>query len=479
MFRRVSPNQAIPTAICLIATYVVIFFNGVLAAQAWLDQSASDWFLPAVASGLLILLVLINLTYRLILTDFFDAQLTPLGETVSGPLNLDALDTMLPRNHTRQGWNNLVRAARDRILDKEIDRREVGAVTDPKQAELLRGLRSLPDGIAITDRLGSLVFHNQAWNQLLGHPLEASFAAANLFDCLQLDRFHNGQQATAVITNGTGPFSLKLQFTPLLADGVLLISRLPLDGRVQDSTGFVWQLRDVTQQSMVHQSQEQFLSLATHELRTPITNIRAYAESLLDLDQVSPVEQREFFNVITSESIRLGRLLDDLLNLQQLQAGSMTLRTSNFDVRRMLEEVVAHIRPLVESQGLELLTRIAPNIRPMHADKEKLTACLLNLLGNAVKYTPAGQVRLIAEQLGSMLEIRVEDTGIGIAPENLPLLFDRFYRAADERVQKIEGNGLGLSFAREVVTLHNGQLTVESELNQGSRFTIRLPLPAN
>jgi len=171
--------------------------------------------------------------------------------------------------------------------------------------------------------------------------------------------------------------------------------------------------------------------------------------------------------------------LDDLLNLQQLQAGSMTLRTSNFDVRRMLEEVVTHIQPLVEAHGLELITRIAPNIRPIHADKEKLTASLLNLLGNAVKYTPSGQVRLIAEQLGAILEIRVEDTGIGIAREDLPQLFDRFFRADDERVQNIEGNGLGLPFAREVVTLHNGQLSVESELNQGSKFIIRLPLPSN
>jgi signal transduction histidine kinase len=197
------------------------------------------------------------------------------------------------------------------------------------------------------------------------------------------------------------------------------------------------------------------------------------------MENATAAQQREFFNVITTEAVRLGRLLDDLLNLQQLQAGSMTLQSANFDVLRMLHEVEAHIQPLVEERGLKLVSRVAPNVKPIYADKEKLTACLINLLGNAVKYTNEGEIRLIAEQLPGALVISVEDTGIGIAEENLPKLFDRFFRCPDERVQLVEGNGLGLAFAREVVSLHNGQLTVESELNQGSRFTVRIPLPSN
>lgn len=460
---------------------LVVFCSGWLAARAWLQPEAAVWITPT-AVGLaasLMAVVISSLASRLGLADFLDRQLSGLAVATPGAVDLDALELILPRSAATQGWNALVGAARDRAIDQGLERREAAGIKDPMHEQLVRGLRSLPDGLAITDRQGVLQYYNQAWNLLAGQPADTDHFAQPLVESLGLDRFIDGAVHAATIISGNGPLTIKLQLTNDIADGVLQLSRVPLDGRVQDSAGFVWQLRDVTQQSLANQSHEQFLSSATHELRTPITNIRAYAESLADMETATPEQQRGFFNVITSEAIRLGRLLDDLLNLQQLQAGSMTLQSANFDVQRMLHEVEAHIQPLVDERGLKLVSRIAPNVKPIYADKEKLTACLVNLLGNAVKYTPEGEIRLLAEQVPGALVISVEDTGIGIAPENLPKLFDRFFRCADERVQQVEGNGLGLAFAREVVALHNGQLTVESELDQGSRFTVRLPLPSN
>lgn len=460
---------------------LVTFCSGWLAARAWLDDSEAAWITPT-AVGLavsLMLVVLSSLASRLALADFLERQLCGLASATHGTVNLEALELILPRSSATQGWNALVGAARDRIADQALERREAVGIKDPMHEQLVRGLRSLPDGLAITDRQGMLQYCNLAWNLLAGLPADEDILAKPLIESLHMERFVDGAEQAAAILSGNGPLTLKLQLTNDIADGVLQLSRVPLDGRVQDSAGFVWQLRDVTQQSLANQSHEQFLGSATHELRTPITNIRAYAESLADMENATPEQRRGFFNVITNEAIRLGRLLDDLLNLQQLQAGSMTLQSANFDVQRMLHEVEGHIQPLVEERGLKLVSRIAPNVKPIYADKEKLTACLINLLGNAVKYTLEGEIRLIAEQVPGALVISVEDTGIGIASENLPKLFDRFFRCADERVQQVEGNGLGLAFAREVVALHNGQLTVESELNQGSRFTIRIPLPSH
>ena len=143
----------------------------------------------------------------------------------------------------------------------------------------------------------------------------------------------------------------------------------------------------------------------------------------------------------------------------------------------MVKEVQDHINPLVGDKDLKLVCRIAPSLKTIHADKEKLTSCLVNLLGNAVKYTPdGGEVRLIADQQESHVSISVEDTGIGIAEEELDKIFERFYRCHDDRVSELEGNGLGLSFCMEVARLHGGELTVESQLNEGSRFTLRIPL---
>jgi len=249
-----------------------------------------------------------------------------------------------------------------------------------------------------------------------------------------------------------------------------------LEGRFAEQSGFVWMLRDVTQQCIARESHEQFLASATHELRTPLTNIRAYTESLLTQQEATPEQQKEFYNVIHTEAARLGRLLNELLDIQQLEAGSMTIQTNQFEIQRMVAEIQDHLNPLLVEQDQKFACRIAPDLTSIEADKEKVTSCLINLLGNAVKYTPpGGEIRLLAERIDTWIDITVVDTGIGIAKEELPEIFDRYYACDDESVGEIEGNGLGVACCQEVARLQGGELVVESQLDKGSRFTLRLP----
>jgi two-component system phosphate regulon sensor histidine kinase PhoR len=239
----------------------------------------------------------------------------------------------------------------------------------------------------------------------------------------------------------------------------------------------VWTMRDVTQQKLAEEMRDQFVDTATHELRTPLANIKAYAETLALADVIDVEQQKQFLNTINSEATRLARFVDDLLSVSSMELGSLSLNKQVTDLGRMLSEVLTKIRPQIEEKQLTLEVALPEKMPEPELDKDKISAVLVNLLGNAVKYTPeGGRVTFRVNVTDQQIDIAVEDTGVGIAAEELPKVFEKFFRSQDPRVQEQTGTGLGLALAHEVVRLHGGRITVESELNKGSTFSVLLPL---
>lgn len=456
----------------------VLFLLGALVTQQFaLNNRATGYGLIAGAISLAVIVAsLVRFRRRLSLPDRLLRQLSSFG--LESSASVQALHPLLERNPASNGWNRLIETCADRVQDETIERRLARSRTDGGSERFARALRSLPEGLAITDQHGGITYKNNAWCQTLGKAAEAASSMADTI-ALQLDAaaFSNWEGVKNRVLEGTRPNKWEMHRGSSVHEGVLRLERTPLDGRAGEQTGFVWTLRDITQSALAREAHEQFLSSATHELRTPLTNIRAYSESLIEMKDISADQQKDFFNVIHTESGRLGRLLNQLLDIQQLEAGSMTISVSKFDVQRMAQELSEHVDPLIRAKNLSFVCRIAPDVKTIQADKEKIISGMVNLLGNAIKYTPAGgEVRLLVEQAEGHVVLAVEDTGIGISEEELPKIFDRFYRCDDARVSDLEGNGLGLSFTMEVARLHNGELTVDSQLNSGSRFTLKLPL---
>ncbi len=239
----------------------------------------------------------------------------------------------------------------------------------------------------------------------------------------------------------------------------------------------VWTVRDVTQQKLAEEMRDQFVDTATHELRTPLANIKAYAETLALADVIDIEQQKQFLNTINSEATRLARFVDDLLSVSSMELGSLSLNKQVTDLSRMLNEVLAKVRPQVDEKQLSLEVALPEKMPEPELDKDKIATVLVNLLGNAVKYTPAnGRVTFRVNITDQQIEIGVEDTGVGIAEDELEKVFDKFFRSQDPRVQEQTGTGLGLALAQEVVRLHGGRITVESEINKGSTFSVLLPL---
>jgi len=259
--------------------------------------------------------------------------------------------------------------------------------------------------------------------------------------------------------------------------GVLRYSARPV--RRDDSASAMIIIEDLTQQRVAEEARKSFVAQATHELRTPLTNIRLYVETALDEGEHDPAVRANCLNIINQETRRLERIVGDMLSVSEIEAGSIQLRRGDVRLEAIFEQLEAEYRAMASEKSIELTFDLPPKLPVLQGDRDKIVLAMHNLLGNALKYTPAGgrvQVQVEAEE--SRLLFRVNDTGIGIGADELELIFDKFYRARNSRQGEITGSGLGLALAREVARLHGGNITVDSELNKGSRFTMSLPVMA-
>lgn len=236
-------------------------------------------------------------------------------------------------------------------------------------------------------------------------------------------------------------------------------------------------IEDITQQRMAGAASKSFLAKAAHELRTPLTNIRLYVENALELCGAVSEETSKCLNVINEESRRLDRTVSEILSVSEIEAGSFALKHDDVNVQTMLLQLKADHEVKAREKQIDLQFDLSPKLPVLHTDRDKLALVLHNLLGNALKYTPEnGRIVVTATLEGGQLHIAVSDTGIGISPEETEKVFEKFYRSHNPRVADIEGSGLGLAICREVARLQGGDVTVESQIDQGSTFTLTLPL---
>ena len=235
------------------------------------------------------------------------------------------------------------------------------------------------------------------------------------------------------------------------------------------------------------QRQQEFVADASHELRTPLTVLRS-ATDLLNQHREEPLEHNgELFDDVRAEIMRMERLAQDLLTLARSDTGGLELMTAPLDIADIASEVVRRTTPLAQSKGVQLTLRAEPPPLPrgaernvgstVEADPDRLQQVFLILIDNAIKHTPpGGDVTVQVQRHGQSSQVTVADTGTGIAPEHLPRIFDRFYRADRARSRDGGGTGLGLAIAKMLIEAHGGQLQLTSTLGVGTQVTVSLPL---
>jgi len=451
---------------------------GLLAGLLMLSRGAAPWIL---AAPLFVLLVVVLIGVGLLRKTVgplarLEGQLVEVGHsTLEEPLHLLPIYGLGPAD---KGWNRLVEDRAGRQLQSGLHQRLAAALEAFGGRKSQQVLQSLSEGVAVTDAAGLVTFANGPLAALVGGGEDtAALVGRPLLQCLGLAEEDSATRRLSDPEAHLRPLVVEIP-SPADREIILRVARGPLrDDQGRPGEGHVWSVRDVTQQKLAEQMRNQFVGSATHELRTPLANIKAYAETLALSEMLDIEQQKEFCNIINAEATRLARLIDDLLSISSMEVGSLTLTRSETDMERLLRETIDKARPQLDQKQIALETSLPARLPKMHLDKDKISVTLVNLLGNAAKYTPEkGDVVLKVEVSDRQMLIHVQDSGIGIAPEELPKVFDKFFRSADDRVQKVTGTGLGLSLAGEIVRLHGGKLSVKSELDKGSTFTVALPL---
>lgn len=227
----------------------------------------------------------------------------------------------------------------------------------------------------------------------------------------------------------------------------------------------------------VHRMQRDFVANVSHDLKTPLTSIQGFAQALLDGTAEAPEDRRRAAQIIYEEAERMRRLVHTLLELAKLESGQSPLADEPVDLAPLLQDAVRHAIPRAEAKQIELRVRVPETLPIVRGDRARLAQVFDNLLDNALTYTPPGGTVELSAALTSegTLEVVVADTGEGIPPEDLPRIFERFYRA--DKARAGEGStGLGLAIVKEIVTAHGGHVAAASQPGHGTRFTVTLPL---
>lgn len=261
-----------------------------------------------------------------------------------------------------------------------------------------------------------------------------------------------------------------------LADQIgLAVDRIRTRAELDTATRRLEEARTALQRS--DQSKSELISIVSHEMRTPLTAIKAYTESLLDnIDQPSFSMQQKFLSVINEECDRLARMVNDVLDLSRLDSGHRRLRAEPLTLRAVVADVLPTVEPVLQEKMLRFQADLPSDLPPVEADLDLLKQIFVNLIHNAAKFSPAEQEILVrAEQVGDRLRIAVEDRGRGIPPDHLPRVFERFYRV-EGGGERVGGTGLGLAIVKSAVELHGGTIRAESEVGAGTRFVFELPL---
>ena len=256
----------------------------------------------------------------------------------------------------------------------------------------------------------------------------------------------------------------------------LLAYVTPLFSERSQSSGIVVVFHDITELEKLEQMRRDFVANVSHELKTPLTTVKSYVETLMDGAAEDSEVRTRFLRVVESETDRMARLVKDLLHLSQLDQGSANWDVQPHTVGPLIDECLARLSVQVERKNLRVLREYDPVAPEALFDRDKLQQVVLNLLANAVEFTPTGgDITVAVRPRGAMVEVSVRDTGIGIPKEDLPRIFERFYRVDKARSRMLGGTGLGLAIARQIVELLGGAISIDSQVGHGTQVVFTIP----
>ena len=325
-------------------------------------------------------------------------------------------------------------------------------------------LDNMADGVVMTDAEGSISLANKAVEKLFNirepesKPLIEAVRDHEVDELLKLCLKTGGMQFVQYESSASKRY-LRVIAVPIVNSGVLLL------------------FQDLTELRNLQTTRRELIGNISHEFRTPLAGIKAMVETLRDGAVDDRKAARDFLSRIDSEVDRLTQLVAELTELSRIETGKAELKLEPVNINDLVEEVTAQLSPQVERQRLSIVKELAADLPSVSADRARMRQVMVNLLHNAIKFTDAGgKITLTTHREGDSVTVDVTDTGRGIASDDLPHVFERFYKG--DKARAGDGAGMGLAIAKHIVEAHGGSISVESEEGKGSTFSFSLPLQA-
>ena len=372
-----------------------------------------------------------------------------------------------PRTFLVEGGKEAQRVS---VALEDIFRRQLGL--NRQIGERASGNRAIfsamRDGLLVVDAERRITLLNAALQELFAlkdDPLGASF--------LETLRDANVEEAISETFGRREPVQREI----VIANRQLQINSVPMGKDNGDIVGAVVLFHDITELKRADEMRRDFVANVSHELRTPLSILRGYIETMRDDPKMPRAECARILEVMEQHSKRLGLLANDLLTLAQLESGTSSPQLNDVDFGQFLAGLVRDWKRKFMAKNLKVAIDLPADFSIVRADEALLREIFDNLLDNAVKYSSKhGEIHLGAQRRGSEIVLSVSDDGVGIGQEDLPRIFERFYRADKARSRELGGTGLGLSIVKHIAQLHGGRVEAESELGRGTRIRVILPV---
>jgi signal transduction histidine kinase len=353
---------------------------------------------------------------------------------------------------------------------------------DLEKNELESIIHCMNDGLIIYDLELNVILLNPALAEMLipSNPAATGRLIQNPDDKLLFERTVDSSKIKTIHKAMTEDPTLPRCDVIELKSPVQFLKRYssPLYNRFHEQIGHVIIYHNITQEVQLEKIRSEFITNASHELRTPVASMKLLLESLILGAKDDPKLRDDFLNNLLRESDRMHILVNDLLDLSRLESAHEKLRVTEIDLPKVVHDAIQTVTPLAQKKGIVIRENVEAELRHMYADQLRLSQVLVNLVNNAVKFTPnGGEIRVICRRLGEKsVEFKIQDTGIGIPEDDIPYIFDRFYRVEQnrQRRQNSGGSGLGLTITKQVVDMHGGKIYCSSS-PKGTTFTFTIP----
>ncbi|TJX13146.1 cell wall metabolism sensor histidine kinase WalK [Tissierella creatinini] len=352
-------------------------------------------------------------------------------------------------------FNHLTLKLKETIQDMDLERSKLDTI-----------FNYMAEGVVAVDTNGYIIHVNPIAMDILGLDEGLSYGEEKI-DLLKLN-IHK--------IDYTKKENLEGSVTTKINSKVYKIKYAPFNNEKNIVGGLIVVFQDITQEHKLDNMRKEFVANVSHELKTPITTIKSYTETLLD-NELDKVISQKFLSVIDSESDRMARLVRDLLQLSNIDYNKTNWKRTEVSICDMIRDIISKLDLLIKEKDHKLELDLRENLPSVIVDKDGMEQVILNIISNAIKYTENnGKINISVYSIDKELVIKVKDNGIGIPKDDQHRIFERFYRVEKGRSREMGGTGLGLSIAKEIIDAHDGRIEINSVLEEGTEVTLTLPL---